>query len=27
MLAFDINELPKLDKGRGVILVKIYNWE
>jgi topoisomerase-4 subunit A len=25
MLAFDINELPKLDKGRGVILVKIYN--
>ena len=22
MLAFDINELPKLDKGRGVILVK-----
>jgi hypothetical protein len=22
MLAFNINELPKLDKGRGVILVK-----
>ena len=26
MLAFDIKELPKLDKGRGVILVKVHSF-